>query len=148
MLWRPVLAASILLSMTGGADATGGLSCDAEDRSMSFGAEFTVSRSLSSRLVGFEAQLEVRLDHAPDDMKLLRFDEADLVHHWLHDRDIKLKFLREREREPYGYVELVIDIGNERAGRGAYHLRIHSDEDGPSKALDLEARGSARCEFN
>lgn len=114
---------------------------------MSFKAEFTVSRSLASRLVGFEAQLEVRLDHAPDDMKLLRFDEADLVHHWLHDQAIKLKFFREREQGPYGFVELVIDIGNDRAGHGAYHLRVHSDGKDSSKPLDLEARGSAMCEF-
>jgi hypothetical protein len=114
---------------------------------MSFGAELTLSRSLASRVVGFEAQLEIRLEHAPDDMKLLKFDEPDLVHHWLHDQDSKLKFHRERQQGPYGLVELVIEMGADHASRGNYHLKVHCDGKEPSKPLDLEAHGSVKCEF-
>lgn len=150
MPWRALTSFTILLSMLGSARATGGLSCQADDQSILFLSTSTVARSLAARLLDFQARMDIRLKDAPDDMKTIMLNDEHLAHHWIHDSDTKLKIHWERQKNPYGYVELVIETSDkpgQESSRGTYHLRIHSMREGPLEPLELEAHGDAVCEF-
>ena len=146
-----IFVCAAVLASQGPAHASGNFLCQADDETLKFNAESTFSHGLGATFVGFGAELAIRLQKAPADFAALKFDAAQLVHHWFTDGALNLHLYRERAADaPHGYVELIIetiqDPDDETAFSGTYELIVH---DVPAaegaEGITLNAEGKVSC---
>jgi len=143
------VAAAFLASMTE-AQATAGLNCSAEDKSIRFSADAVLSRGAGEGFVSFRGELTVLVKAAPDDFRTVKFESEHLTQRWLHGNELKLRIYRERDGQgPFGYLDLVLNTrgaGDEINYRGTYALTIyHLPSDASSEGKTVKARGRVSC---
>jgi len=135
---QPVAALAALLLLPTPSFASGGLSCEIEDRNLKFAAESGVTHGMGGPFINFKASAEILAEGTPEDFRKLTLD-GDLVHHWLSGTDLNLSFYRERSNDqPHAYVDLVIETRQEEEGsyKGTYTLSVFI-ADAPADAENL-----------
>lgn len=144
-----VLAA--LLASTQTAFATGGFSCSIDDKVVNFETTAVVSHGVGEQIPQIKAELEIRTPGTPDDLHKLDLSKS-VTQKWYYDRDLKLRFYREREGDKaHGYVELVIQArrkksGDETSYSGNYILTVHDlGSAGGSEGKTTTRRGRVAC---
>lgn len=109
-----VLALALAAGLPGDARATGGFGCEVRDAVVSFAADSAFSHGLGGQFLNFAAEAEFRLPELPPELRRRDLKDA-LVHHWFHDRQLRLHFYVETEADtPFASAELSI----ETAGSG------------------------------
>jgi hypothetical protein len=130
--------------------ASASLSCSVDDKSLKFSADAVVSRGLGEQIPQFAGELELLLKGAPEDFRKLPLSLEHLTQRWLYGRQAKLRMYREREGEPHGSVELVVETRRSRKDeteyRGRYELTV-TTVGADSAAKTFKARGRATCSF-
>ncbi|RKE69440.1 hypothetical protein [Pseudorhodoplanes sinuspersici] len=146
-----LIALVILLASTQTALATGGFSCSIDDKVVNFEAAAVVSHSVGEQIPQVRAELEIRAPGTPDDLRKLDLSEH-VTQKWYYDRDLKLRFYREREGDKaHGYVELVIQARrkkgqDETSYSGNYVLMVHDlGPAGGSEGKTTTRRGRVAC---
>jgi hypothetical protein len=119
------LALFAVFAATLPAAASGGFSCLAGDQSLAFKAEAATSRGMGGVFLDFRASVAVKLDGVSDDLRSVTLDGA-LTHSWIDGDEVKLQFYHERQVEPFGSLDLVVEAAavDEGAYRGHYTLTI------------------------
>ena len=151
LLRAATFVCAALLVSQGPAHASGNFLCQADDEALKFNAESTFSHGLGGTFVGFGAELAVRLKKAPADFAVVKFDAAQLVHHWFTDGALNLHVYRERAADaPHGYVELIIETiqepDDETAFSGTYKLIVHDvPASEGAEGMTLDAEGKISC---
>lgn len=145
-----VLGLVALAASGGGALASGGVSCEADDKNLTLSIESGVTRSMGSPVFNFRAEAALKLAKTPADMKTTAFEQANLAQYWLDGKDLRLVLYREREGDkPHGYVEITVLTkakGEEDEGtyEGTYELTVF-DGTGDGDPLMLDAKGKVSC---
>jgi hypothetical protein len=141
----------VLIAITIGcepAHASGGIGCEGADEALKFAGRERHDSRRRRRLLQLRAELDVRLPSTPGDFRKLPLDGADLMHHWVDDRELKLLLYRERTDGPFGWVRLLIETRrvDEGAYAGSYLLTIgNMGSAQASEPTMREARGEATC---
>lgn len=152
--WAHILGAGLcsLLANLPAAWASGNFLCTADDASLRFSAESTVSHGLGGAFLGFSNTVESRIKDTPADLSKLDIDGANLVHHWFADGDLNLHVYRERAGDaPHGYVELIVTTqqnardDDESAYEGSYELTEYDVGEHEGQAKTLTANGKVSC---
>jgi len=146
------LVAALFMSLAHAApaQASGAFSCEAADKAVKFSTSAGLSRG-GGMFLNMSAQLQIRDGAVPQDLRKLELAGEDITQRWLHGRELKLRFYRERDNKlPHGYVDLLIEAReskeDESKYRGSYRLSIYSlkteqDSDGQRTTL----RGKVDC---
>lgn len=147
----PVAACLAALAATPAA-ATGGLSCDASDKAVDLSVESGVTRGMGGPLLDFKASLSLKLKGVPEDLRKLEFAHEHLPHHWLGNRDIRLRLYREREGNALPHASVEVEIltrqvpKEEDSYRGTYAITVHvMPDDKAAEPRTLTARGRVAC---
>ncbi len=127
-----VLAATIIALVapaTSAAHASGGLSCEASDKAIKLDLDAGVSRGTGSAFFSFKGRLKILAPNVPKDFRNMEFAREHLTQQWLDNRNLKLQVYRERDGEPHGYVDIVIEAWPRKDSddiefRGGYVLTI------------------------
>jgi hypothetical protein len=127
--------------------ASAGLSCEASDKTMKLSLEAGISRGVGEDFFSFKGELEILAAGIPKDFQKIEVAKEHLTQRWLDGRNLKLKIYREREGEPHGYVDIVIEAwprkDEEDQFRGGYTLTIFDmsvKKDGEGKTTTLKGR--------
>lgn len=125
------ICAAIILTLLGIAPlhASAGLSCEAADKTLKLALEAGISRGLGDDFFSFKGELEILAPGTPKDFRKVEFAKDNLTQRWNDSRNLKLRIYREREGEPHGYVDLVIEAWPKKDSddiefRGGYVLTI------------------------
>ena len=138
-----------LLILTGApAFASASLSCEASDKTVKLNIEAGISRGVGDDFFSFKGELEILAPGTPKDFRKVEFAKDNLTQRWLDNRNLKLKIYREREGEPHGYVDVVIEAWPKKDSddiefRGGYTLTIFDmsvKKDGEGKTTILKGR--------
>jgi len=125
---RSAIAAVMLMLAAVPADASAGLSCEADDKAVKLSVEAGFSRGLGDDVFSFKGNLAILTPGAPADFRTIEFEKDNLTQRWIDSRNLKLRIYRERAGEPHGYVDIVIEAwprkGDEIEFRGGYLLTI------------------------
>ncbi len=147
---RLVVLATLLAS-TQTAFATGGFTCSIDDKAVNFEVMAVVSHGVGEQIPQIKAELEIRAPGTPDDLRKLDLSES-VTQKWYYDRDLKLRFYRDREGEKaHGYVELIIQArrkkGEDETGySGNYLLTVYDlGTAGGSEGKTTKRRGRVSC---
>lgn len=150
---RNVVAAIVITLATTSAHASGGLSCEASDKAVKLALEAGVSRGVGSGFFSFKGQLDILAPGAPKDFRNIEFEKEHLTQQWLDNRNLKLHVYRERDGEPHGYVDLVIEAWPRKDSediefRGGYTLTIFDvpKNGGDGKTTVLKGRVTCSAE--
>jgi hypothetical protein len=124
---RLAIIVAALLSAAGSAAASGGLSCEIEDKSARIAIMSGVTHGMGSPVFNFKGALEILDSAVTDDLRKAEFD--GLTQYWLDGQDLRLWLYRERAADkPHGYVELTIltQVGEDDEGvySGSYKLAV------------------------
>lgn len=132
------------------AAASGGLSCNAEDKSAKFSIESGVTRGMGSPVFNFRGVVEILEKGVAEDLRKIEFTGEHLAQYWLDGQSLKLLLYRERTGDkPHGYVELTIETqagDDEGTYNGPYRLVVFDmtgDTTGEGKTVNLD--GQAYC---
>ncbi|MCZ8313574.1 hypothetical protein [Phreatobacter sp.] len=131
------------------AHATGGISCEAEDRSAKFTIGSPISRSAGGAFHQFEGELELKVRGIAEDFRKLTFAKEHLTQSWFDARDLRMRVYHERSGEPHGTVELTIEArGNPDAEtwRGRYTISIGETVNGEFRTRQVNGRVSCSVE--
>ncbi len=142
------LAALAFLSLAP-AHATGGISCEAEDRSAKFTIGSPIGRSTGGAFFQFEGELEVRAANVAEDFKKVAFTKEHLTQSWFDARDLKMHVHFERSGEPHGTIDLTVEArgnANAETWRGRYVLSIGETVNGEFRTRRLTGRVSCSIE--
>ena len=145
-----LLGLMFLAAGSGVAAASGGLSCEADDRTLTLSIESGVTRGMGSPVFNFRAEATLKLAKTPVDMKTTTFEQANLAQYWLDGKNLRLVLYREREGDkPHGYVEITVltkakGEEDEGAYEGTYELTVF-DGTGDGDPLQLDAKGKVEC---
>jgi hypothetical protein len=146
-----LVTSAMLLAAWLPAHATIGFSCDAEDAAAKFSVGGAYGTSLGSGLANFGADIEIRRNTVPPELRKLRLDRRDVSQHWFNGRELKLIARWERtEGEPFGEIVLTIQTRRGKAEespyRGRYDLQINLPPVPPSSEQQrLIVRGAVTC---
>ena len=134
------------------AQASAGLSCSVEDKTLKLEVEGAFSRGVGEGVSNFGGKLEVLAKTTPDDFRSVDLEREHLTQTWINGRDLKLRMYREREGNaaPHGYVELVVETRqsprDELEYAGSYVLTVfHLKSEQDSEGKTFTARGKAKC---
>jgi hypothetical protein len=148
-----LLAAALITFAATSAHASGGLNCEASDKAVKLALEAGISRGVGSGFFSFKGQLDILAPGAPKDFRKLEFEKEHLTQQWLDDRNLKLRIYRERDGEPHGYVDIVIEAwprkdSEDLAFRGGYALTIFDvpKAGGDGKTTILKGRVTCSAE--
>jgi hypothetical protein len=124
-----IVTAFLFLFVAIPAHASEGLSCEASDKAAKLSIGAGISRGVGSGFFSFKGELDILAPGTPKDFRKLAFGRDHLTQQWLDDRNLKLRIYREREGEPDGYVEIVIEAWPKKNSedlefRGGYLLTI------------------------
>jgi hypothetical protein len=147
---RALFRSLALLALSTDALASASLSCSAEDKAIKFSADAVVSRGVGEQMPQFAGEIELLTPNVPQDFRKLALSLEHLTQRWLYGPEAKLRIYHEREGEPHGSVELVVETRQSRRDeteyRGRYELTVTTlGQD--STAKTLKARGRATCSF-
>lgn len=142
----PAIAATCMFGWTTIARATGTLDCQAKDKVVEFSALSAAPYGQGRPFLNFQAELNLLLKEAPDNLRHLRLDQTHLVHHWIDAREIKLMLYWESIERPHTSVEFIVETRRKPdgdAGKGRYHLKLFTVTNDNSKLV--ERRGTVSC---
>jgi hypothetical protein len=148
---RNTLIATALFSFAAtSAHASGGLSCEASDKSVKLALEAGVSRGVGAGFFSFKGQLDILAPGVPQDFRKVEFEREHLTQQWLDNRNLKLRIYRERDGEPHGMIDLVIEAwprkdSEEIEFRGGYTLTIFNVPAGGGDGKSLVMKGRVNC---
>lgn len=152
VLLRPAgIAAAVMLVLGAVAPAwaTGSFACAIKDKKVTFEADAVFSHGLGGAFSNFNAQLALNGAAVPENLAKLDLDREALVHHWLHDGELRLHLYRERADGPHGEVELVLmtreSPKDETVYEGRYVLRVSEVREGASEPVAQVFKGRVRC---
>ena len=129
--------------------ATGGISCEAEDRSAKFTIGSPIGRSTGGAFYQFAGELELRIANVANDFRKVTFTKDHLTQSWFDARDLKMHVHFEREGEPHGTIDLTVEArGNADAEtwRGRYALTIGETVNGEFRTRRIAGRVSCSVE--
>lgn len=147
---RTSIAAGLLCLAATSAYASGGLSCEAGDKTVKLALEAGVSRGVGSGFFSFKGELDILAPGAPKDFRKLEFGKEHLTQQWLDNRNVKLRVYRERDSGPHGYVEIVIEAWPKKDAedlefRGGYTLTIFDVPKGDGDGKTTVLKGRITC---
>lgn len=147
---RACTVVGLLCLVTPPVHASGGLSCDANDKAIKFAVEAGVSRGTGSGIFSFKGELNILAPGAPADFRKLEFGKEHLTQQWLDNRNLKLRIYRERDGEPHGYVDIVIEAWPKKGAedlefRGGYTLTIFDMPKGGGSGKNTVLKGRITC---
>lgn len=147
---RTWMAAGLLFLTTTSAHASGGLSCEASDKAVKLALEAGVSRGVGSGFFSFKGELDILAPGAPKDFRKLAFGKEHLTQQWLDNRNLKLRVYRERDGEPHGSVEIVIEAWPKKDAedlefRGGYTLTMFDAPKGGGDGKTTVLKGRVTC---
>jgi hypothetical protein len=131
------------------AHATGGISCEAEDRSAKFTVGSPISRSTGGAFFQFEGELELKVRGIAEDFRKLTFAKDHLTQSWFDARDLRMRVYHERSGEPHGTIELTVEArGNREAEswRGRYTISIGEVVNGDFRTRQVTGRVTCSVE--
>lgn len=147
---RRILALTALAFLSlAPAHATGGISCEVEDRSAKFTIGSPIGRSTGGAFFQFEGELEVRATNVAEDFKKVTFTKDHLTQSWFDARDLKMHVHFERSGEPHGTIDLTVEArgnANAETWRGRYTLSIGETVNGEFRTRRLTGRVSCSVE--
>jgi len=132
------------------AHASAGLSCEANDKAVKLSVEAGISRGLGDDVFSFKGTLEILSANAPKDFRRIEFGKDNLTQRWLDNRNLKLRIYREREGEPHGYVDIVIEAWPRKDSddiefRGGYLLTIFDIPKAGADGVTTTLKGRLTC---
>ncbi len=147
---RFILPAVLMLGLLAPASASGAMSCEASDKSVTFSAGSGLSRG-GGQFLNLKGQLRINAPGVPQDLRKLDLGEDDVTQKWLYGKELKLRFYRERDSKlPHGTLEFVVETreskDDEDTYTGTYLLWVlshESDKDNDGKRVTL--RGRVTC---
>ncbi len=145
---RIVAGFAMLAVSAGGAMATGGLSCVAEDDAVVMALDGGVSRGMGSALFSFTGRIELRSSDVAEDLRVSEFSREHVAQYWLDGDTLKLRLYREREGAPHGYVEAIVetmmdDDGNDQ---GEYIVAVYDMTDAIDGEVEpVQFTGAVAC---
>jgi hypothetical protein len=148
---RTILAAPLLLTLAAAsAHASAGLSCEASDKAVMLSLEAGISRGVGDDFFSFKGALEILAPGIPKDFRKVAFEKEHLTQRWLDNRNLKLRVYREREAEPHGSVDLVIEAWPRKGSediefRGGYVLTIFDIPQAGADGKTTTLKGRVTC---
>lgn len=143
-----IVACLSFLFTAGGAQATGGFSCEATDNTLEFDVSAAMSHGMGAAFLQPKGQLTVKVAKMPDDMKNFDLSQA-LVHHWIYDANLKLHYYMERQGDkPFANVELIVEAkvdGDAGEAKGDYTLLIFGVDPATNDSNTQTFKGQASC---
>ena len=145
-----LLAGCILAAQSSAALATGGFSCEVDDKNLKLDVSSALGSGMGAPIINLKAESTVKLKGTPADLVKLDLSKS-LVHSWMDSPDLRLYFYSEREGEkPHGYVEIIITakyVGDEGEAKGNYRLTAFYTEPPADKTEGtfLKAKGKVSC---
>lgn len=144
-----VLAWLFLLTATL-AHASAGMSCEAGDKTLKLSVEAGLSRGVGDGFFSFKGELETLAPGIPKDFRKVEFGKDHLTQRWLDNRNLKLRIYRERDGEPHGYVDLVIEAWPRKDSddiefRGGYVLTIFDIPKAGADGKTTVLKGRVTC---
>jgi hypothetical protein len=138
-----------ILASTAAANASGGLSCTADNDELLLSLEGGVSRGMGSALFSFSGRIELRSTQVPEDLRLTEFSREHVAQYWLDGDTLKLRLYRERDGDkPHGYVEAIVEtsLNDDGDDKGEYLIAVY-DMANPtdSEAETMDFTGSVTC---
>jgi hypothetical protein len=132
------------------AHASAGLSCEASDKAVKLSVEAGISRGLGDDVFSFKGTLEILSANAPQDFRKAEFGKGNLTQRWLDSRNLKLRIYRERDGEPHGYVDIVIEAWPKKDSedlefRGGYLLTIFDVPKAGADGRTTTLKGRINC---
>ena len=145
-----LVAAFMLVLAAAPAHASAGLSCEANDKAVKLSVEAGISRGLGDDVFSFKGTLEILSANAPKDFRRIEFGKDNLTQRWLDNRNLKLRIYREREGEPHGYVDIVIEAWPRKDSddiefRGGYLLTIFDIPKAGADGVTTTLKGRLTC---
>jgi hypothetical protein len=145
-----LLAAALVTFAMTSANASGGLNCEASDKSVKFALSAGVSRGVGAGFFSFSGQLDILAPGVPQDFRKVEFEKEHLTQQWLDNRNLKLRVYRERAGEPHGTIDLVIEAwpkkdSEEIEFRGGYTLTIFNVPTAGGDGKTTVLKGRATC---
>ncbi len=149
MFRRLASLALLVVAATAPAHASGGISCEADDRSAKFTIGSPISRTAGGAFFQFEGELELKISGIAQDFRKLTFAKEHLTQSWFDARDLRMRVYHERSGEPHGTVELTVEArGNPDAEtwRGRYTISIGETVNGEFRTRQVNGRVSCSVE--
>jgi hypothetical protein len=148
---RTIVAAVSILSLAiSSAHASAGMSCEASDKAVKLALEAGISRGVGDDFFSFKGKLDILSPGAPQDFRKVVFEKEHLTQRWLDNRNLKLRIYREREGEPHGSVDLVIEAWPKKdfddlEFRGGYVLTIFDIPKAGADGRTTTLKGRVTC---
>jgi len=145
---RLFIASAIFIVVGGSAQATGGISCEAEDRATRIRLDAGVTSGMGAPIFAFAGKTEISDERVPADLRTTDFAREHVAQYWLDNQELKLLLYREREdAAEHGYVEATVTTRGDGAGtyKGDYALTAYTvGRSGEGTTISL--RGKILCE--
>lgn len=145
---RIVAGLAMLLVSAGSATATGGLSCAVDDDEVVMALEGGVSRGMGSALFSFTGRIELRSKDVAEDLGVMEFSREHVAQYWLDGDTLKLRLYREREGDPHGYVEAIVETTMDDDGndQGEYIVAVYDMKDAVDGEVEpVQSTGAVGC---
>lgn len=149
---RTISFAACLLTTLAATAAHGsaGMSCETSDKAVKLALEVGISRGMGDTFFSFKGELDILTPTAPKDFRKLGLGRDNLTHHWLDHRNLKLRIYREREGEPHGSIELVIEAWPRKDAddfefRGGYTLTMFDIPKAGAEGKTTVLKGRVSC---
>ncbi len=143
-----ILAAALLAAVPSGAQASGGLSCTAEDDFAVISIESGVTRGMGGPVFNLRATSVIRDDRVAGDLRNMTFDGEHLAQYWLDGEELRLLLYRERAEGAHGYVEIEVRTTTDEEGlyKGSYDLTaFDTTGDTTGEGRTVEGDGAVVC---
>ena len=145
---RCMVVLSLCSVAAGPAAASGGFSCEVNDKSVAFEVAAGLSHGLGGAILEPSGKMTLKLTSIPDQLKSQDLSSA-LVHHWLADRTLKLDYYVETTGDaPFASAELIIDTkqtGDDETTKGRYVVSVFSVDPKTSESKTQEIKGRVTC---
>lgn len=145
---RIVAGLAMLAVSAGSAMATGGLSCTADNDAAVMALDGGVSRGMGSALFSFTGRIELRSKDVAEDLRVTEFSREHVAQYWLDGDTLKLRLYREREGDPHGYVEAIVETRMDDDGndQGEYIVAVYDMTDAADGEVEpVQFSGPVGC---
>ncbi|MEX0409428.1 hypothetical protein ABGN05_27690 [Aquibium sp. LZ166] len=140
-----VTAVLLMMTIASGAQASGGISCEAEDKHVAFDLGGGVTHGMGGALFSFEGSASIKSAAVAHDLREVVFGRDQVAQYLLNGRQLALVLYREREGDlPHGYVELSVDTLSEGEGSyaGTYRIAVFENV---GEGRTYQAEGKVTC---
>ena len=130
--------------------ASGGFLCQIVDDGVDIAIHGGTSRSIPGMPFSFSAAAVFDLPGTPDDFRAIDLSTA-LAQYWSLGSDLKLRLYHEREADPFGWIDIVIETAQTDDEDepwmfyGTYTLEIGEVPPDGGDTVIIEASGGAAC---